>query len=94
VRRGAERAATAVDERGVHPGCLGADAAKGMVGDEQDFVPPHPCQFGKNGVAASTRPDCMSTTVPYWSNVQTLMVDLTSCGSVMAVSVGAAMVAP
>ena len=50
-----------------------------------------PVQFFdlRNGVATSTSPDCMSTTVPYWSNMQTLMADFRRRGSVMAVSVRA-----
>ena len=36
-------------------------------------LPDQPLAF-RNGVATSTRPPCMSTTVPYWSNMQTLIV--------------------
>jgi hypothetical protein len=38
VRGGAEGALAAVDERGVHPGGLGADAVEGVVRDEEDRV--------------------------------------------------------
>src|SRR4029077_15284905 len=36
--------------------------------------------------AASVNPVCMSTTVPYWSNMQTLMEALTSSACAIAVS--------
>src|ERR1700730_7568440 len=45
-------------------------------------LPCHPLAR-RNGVAASTRPACMSTTVPYWSNMQTVTVDFMSCATVM-----------
>src|SRR5215472_1202095 len=46
-----------------------------------------PCQpfAARKGAAASVNPVCMSTTVPYWSNMQTLMEAFKSsaCGIVV-----------
>src|SRR5947209_20553404 len=36
--------------------------------------PVHRLAF-RNGAATSRRPPCMSTTVPYWSNMQSLIED-------------------
>src|SRR5712672_3357404 len=47
--------------------------------------PSHPFAARK-GAAASVNPVCMSTTVPYWSNMQTLMEALTSSACTIAVS--------
>src|ERR1700750_482283 len=38
-------------------------------------LPVHPFAF-RNGVAIATSPPCMSTTVPYWSNMQALTLFL------------------
>jgi hypothetical protein len=46
--------------------------------------PRHPFAARK-GAAASVNPVCMSTTVPYWSNMQTLMVALKSSACAIAV---------
>src|SRR5262249_38719092 len=46
------------------------------VTSESGF-PLQPLRF-RNGVTASVRPFCISTTVPYWSNMQTLICDLSA----------------
>src|SRR4030095_5174072 len=46
--------------------------------------PLHPF-FVRYGVTASVRPFCMSTTVPYWSNMHTLIVCLSTSAAVMLV---------
>lgn len=40
----------------------------------------------KKGAAASVSPVCMSTTVPYWSNMQTLMEAFISSACIIAIS--------
>src|SRR5215469_2234485 len=46
--------------------------------------PRHPFA-ARNGAAASRNPVCMSTTVPYWSNMQTLIEVFHSSVGVIAV---------
>src|SRR4051795_8771405 len=40
----------------------------------------------RNGAAASRKPPCISTTVPYWSNMHSLILDFRVWMPVMAVS--------
>jgi hypothetical protein len=49
-------------------------------------LPVHPLLFRK-GAATSVRPECMSTTVPYWSNMQILTDALRLSTSLMDRSV-------
>src|SRR3954463_1934168 len=44
----------------------------------------------RKSIATSQSPVCMSTTVPYWSNMQTVMLRLISAGSVTSVLLGSA----